>query len=99
MTLLRDQGTWAIGDVMRFGIDYAGAGYPLAPRVADTIAMVEGLFREHWPASAAVYLRGGLPTHGSRFRNPDLAAAYRRRVSGPESSRGGPQPPLPAPLL
>src|SRR5260370_19188729 len=89
MTLLRDHGTWAIGDVMRFGIDYAGAGYPLAPRVVDTIAMVEGLFREHWPASAEVYLRGGVPTHGSSFRNPDLAVTYRRLVSEAESARGG----------
>src|SRR5258708_5265566 len=89
MTLLRDHGTWAIGDVMRFGIDYAGAGYPLAPRVVDTIAMVEGLFREHWPASAEVYLRGGVPTHGSSFRNPGLAATWRRLVSEAESARGG----------
>src|SRR5258708_27497621 len=51
--------------------------------------MVEGLFREHWPASAEVYLRGGLPTHGSSFRNPDLAATYRRLVSEAESARGG----------
>ncbi len=89
MTLLRDHGSWGIGDVMRFGIDYAEAGYPLAPRVADTIAMVEGLFREHWPASAAIYLRGGLPAHGTRFRNPDLAATYRRLVREAEPARGG----------
>jgi gamma-glutamyltranspeptidase/glutathione hydrolase len=89
MTLLRDHGTWGIGEVMRFAIDYAEAGYPLAPRVADTIAMVEGLFREHWPASAAVYLSHGLPVSGSRFRNPDLAATYRRLAREGESARGG----------
>src|ERR1700675_1931940 len=89
MTLLRDHGTWGIGDVMRFAIDYAEAGHPLAPRVADTIAMVEGIFLEHWPASAAVYLRDGLPSTGSRFRNPDLAATYRRLVREGESARRG----------
>jgi gamma-glutamyltranspeptidase / glutathione hydrolase len=89
MTLLRDHGTWGIGDVMRFAIDYAEAGYPLAPRVAGTIAMVEALFREHWPASAAVYLRDGLPAPGSRLRNPDLAATYRRLVRDGEAARGG----------
>ena len=89
MTLLRDHGTWRIGDVMRFAIDYAEAGYPLAPRVAGTIAMVEALFREHWPPSAAVYLRDGLSAPGSRFRNPDLAATYRRLVREGEAARGG----------
>jgi gamma-glutamyltranspeptidase / glutathione hydrolase len=89
MTLLRDHGTWGIGDVMRFAIDYAEAGYPLAPRVAGTIAMVEGIFREQWPGSAAVYLRDGLPAPGSRFRNPDLAATYRRLVGEGASARGG----------
>jgi gamma-glutamyltranspeptidase / glutathione hydrolase len=88
MTLLRDHGTWGLGDVMRFAIDYAEAGYPLAPRVAGTIAMVEALFREHWPASAAVYLKGGLPESGSRFHNRDLAATYRRLVREGEA-RGG----------
>ena len=89
MALLRDHGTWRVADVMRFAIDYAEAGYPLAPRVAGTIAMVEGLFREHWPASAAVYLRDGVPTPGSRFRNPDLAATYRSLVRDAEAARGG----------
>ena len=89
MTLLRDHGTWGITEVMRFAIDYAEAGYPLGPRVVDTIATVDALFREHWPASAAVYLRDGLPAAGSRFRNPDLAATYRRLVGEGESTRGG----------
>jgi gamma-glutamyltranspeptidase/glutathione hydrolase len=89
MALLRDHGTWGIGDVMRFAIDYAEAGYPLAPRVAGTIAMVEELFRGHWPASAAVYLHDGVPAPGSRFRNPDLGATYRRLVRDAEAARGG----------
>jgi gamma-glutamyltranspeptidase/glutathione hydrolase len=89
MALLRDHGTWRLREVMRFAIDYAESGYPLAPRVADTIAMVEGLFRDHWPSSAAVYLTDGLPAPGSRFRNPHLAATYRRLVAEGESARGG----------
>ena len=89
MTLLRDHGTWRLGDVMRFAIGYAEAGFPLAQRVADTIAMVEGLFREHWPTSAAVYLRDGLPAAGSLFRNADLAGTYRRLVREGESAGGG----------
>jgi len=89
MALLRDHGTWRIGDVMRFAIEYADAGYPLVARIADTIATVEGIFRKHWPTSAAVYLHDGLPAPGSRFRNPSLAETYRRLVGEGESSRGG----------
>ena len=86
MTLLRDHGTWRIGDVMRFAIDYAGSGHPMAPRVAGTIAMAEGLFRQHWPTSAATYLGAGPPAANSRFRNHDLAATYSRLVEAGESS-------------
>jgi gamma-glutamyltranspeptidase / glutathione hydrolase len=89
MTLLRDHGTWRLADVMRFAIDYAEAGYPVVPRIADAVAMVEGLFREHWPTSAAVYLGDGPPATGSLFRNPDLAATYRRLVREAESANGG----------
>jgi gamma-glutamyltranspeptidase/glutathione hydrolase len=89
MTLLRDHGTWRLSDVMRFAIDYADAGYPLVSRIADVVAMVEGLFRDHWPSSADVYLREGRPKAGSLFRNPDLASTYRRLVREAESTLGG----------
>ncbi|HYL07246.1 MAG TPA: gamma-glutamyltransferase family protein [Candidatus Udaeobacter sp.] len=89
MALLRDHGTWRLGDVLQFAIGYADAGYPLHPRIVDTLAMVEPLFREHWPASAAVYLRDGLPQPWSLFRNRDLAATYRRLVHDAEASARG----------
>src|SRR6266566_4414889 len=98
MALLRDHGTWLLSDVMRFAIDYAEAGYPVVPRIAGVVAMVEGLFREHWPTSAAVFLRDGRPTPGSLFRNPDLAATYRRLVGEAESARGDRQSQIDAAL-
>src|SRR2546422_11485115 len=51
--------------------------------------MVEPLFREHWPSSAAVYLGGGGPRPGQRFHNRDLAATYRRllRETAPAGGR------------
>ena len=81
LTLLRDHGTWRLADVLAFAIEYAGAGHPLLPRAAEMIASVEPLFREHWASSAAVYLAGGVPAGGDRFRNPDLAATYGRLVA------------------
>ena len=98
MALLRDHGTWLLSDVMRFAIDYAEAGYPVVPRIADVVAMVERLFRENWPTSAAVYLRDGRPTAGSLFRNPDLATTYRRLVREAESARGDRQSQIDAAL-
>jgi gamma-glutamyltranspeptidase / glutathione hydrolase len=89
MALLRDHGTWRIGDVLQFAIDYAGGGYPLLPRIVDALAMVEALFREHWPASAAVYLSQGLPRPWQTFRNPGLAATYRRLVREAEAAGRG----------
>src|SRR5215210_766630 len=49
--------------------------------LGETISSVEGLFREEWPSSAQVYLRGaGAPETGTLFANPDLALTYRRIV-------------------
>jgi gamma-glutamyltranspeptidase/glutathione hydrolase len=81
MTLLRDHGTRRLEDVLRFAIEYAEAGYPIVPRIADVIGAVEDLFRAHWPTSAALYLRDGVPRAGRRFRNPDLAATYGRLLA------------------
>lgn len=88
MALLRDHGSMRLPDVLKYAIGYAEEGYPLVPRIADTIGSLEALFREHWPSSAAVYLRDGVPARWSRFRNRDLAATYRRLLA--EAEAGGP---------
>jgi gamma-glutamyltranspeptidase/glutathione hydrolase len=77
MLLLRDFGTWRLADVCDFAIGYAERGYPAVRGIADTIRSVEPLLRS-WPASAELYLPP--PAPGARFRNRDLAAAYRRVV-------------------
>src|SRR5215211_9096576 len=41
LLLLRDFGTLSLGDVMRFPIHYAERGFPLLPRMIETIAGVE----------------------------------------------------------
>jgi gamma-glutamyltranspeptidase/glutathione hydrolase len=43
------------------------------------------VFRQEWPSSAEVWLRDGVPAPRSRFRNPALAATYRRIVDEAES--------------
>jgi gamma-glutamyltranspeptidase/glutathione hydrolase len=79
MMLLRDYGTMRLADVLAPAIFYAGEGYPLVERANATIATVEKLFREHWPTSAAVYLRDGkVPATGTLFTNPAIAETYKR---------------------
>ncbi len=89
VTLLRDYGTMRLADVLAPAIFYAGEGHPLVERANATIATVEKLFREHWPTSAAVYLRDGkAPAAGTLFTNPALAETYKRvlrEAAGPGS--------------
>src|SRR6266542_2256391 len=89
MLLLRDYGTLRPSDVLGPAIFYASNGYPLVERASATIAMVEALFREHWPTSADVYLPGGkVPEPGTLFTNKGLAATYARILREAESVGG-----------
>ena len=88
MTLLRDYGTMRVTDVLSPAISYARNGYPLVERICATIDTVKDLFRDHWPTSAAVYLRDGKPPKaGSYFTNPQMAATYERILR--EATNGG----------
>jgi gamma-glutamyltranspeptidase/glutathione hydrolase len=90
MTVLRDYGTMRLADVLAPAISYARDGHPLVERANATIATVERLFREYWPTSAAVYLRGGkVPETGTLFTNPAIADTYTRvlREAGGPGSR------------
>jgi gamma-glutamyltranspeptidase/glutathione hydrolase len=83
LLLLRELGTWRLEDVLEFAIGYAERGYPAIDRIAATIEANRALI-ESWPGSAELYLSP--PRPGTLFRNPALAATYRRIV---EESRGG----------
>ncbi len=86
--LARDYGTMPLAELMEPALGYAENGYPLVGRIRDTIMTVAELFRREWTTSAAVYLPGGHPpTPGKLFRNPTLAATYRRVLA--ESEAGG----------
>jgi gamma-glutamyltranspeptidase / glutathione hydrolase len=88
MTLLRDYGTMRIADVLGPAVGYARNGYPLVERISATIDAVKGLFKEHWPTSAATYLPGGsVPKPGTLFTNPKMAATYERILA--EAQAGG----------
>ena len=87
MLLLARHGRLRLRDVMRYAIDYAAGGYPMLASASAGIAAVADTFREHWPSSAEVYLRGGAgPAAGERFTNPDLAATYSRILHQAEAA-------------
>jgi gamma-glutamyltranspeptidase/glutathione hydrolase len=89
MLLLRDYGTLGLADVMSHAIDYAGGGFPLVPRIVETIESVQAMFEDEWVSSAELYLAEGLPKPFSRFRNPELAATYKRLVREAEAAGAG----------
>ena len=90
MLVLRDHGTMRLRDVLEAAIGYAAEGFPLVERIPATIRTVEALFREHWPSSAAVYLRdGGVPEPGDLFANPAMAETYARVLREAEAGGGG----------
>src|SRR5712691_13450100 len=90
MRLLRDYGTMALPELIAPALGYAENGYPLVGRIRDTIMSVADLFRREWKSSAAVYLPGGNPPiPGRLFRNPALAATYRRVLAEAETGDRG----------
>jgi gamma-glutamyltranspeptidase / glutathione hydrolase len=83
LLLLREFGSWRLGDVLAFAIEYAEHGFPVVDGLRAAIERDAGLLAT-WPGSRDLYLP--TPQAGSQLRNPRLAATYRRIV---EESRGG----------
>lgn len=90
MLLLRDHGTKTVAEVLRYAVGYAEDGHPPVERVGLTVESVRELFETEWQSSADVYLPGGkAPTPGELFRNPALAATWRRLIAEAERTGGG----------
>ncbi|MFD9463264.1 gamma-glutamyltransferase family protein [Streptomyces sp. NPDC060027] len=86
MLLLRDHGTKPLAGVLKYAIGYAEDGHAPVEGVGATVDSVRALFETEWTSSARVYLPDGRPPRpGELFRNPALAATWRRllgEVSG-----------------
>lgn len=82
LLLLRDYGTWSLGEVLAFAIGYARDGHPLIAQASATIARVAELFVAHWPSSAELWMPGGeVPPAGTIVRNPAYAAVLETLVA------------------
>jgi gamma-glutamyltranspeptidase/glutathione hydrolase len=87
MTLLRDHGSMRLAEVLEPAIYYAESGHPLLPGAARAIADVATAFRTEWPTSAPIWLPDNeAPQANQLFRNPTLAATWRRILG--EASEG-----------
>ncbi len=86
MLLLRDHGTLTLRDVLEPAIGYAERGYPVVPKMTDTIGKVARLFNDEWTTSGALWLENGKPpAPGSVHTNRTLAATYRRIIEEAEA--------------
>ncbi|MFJ9241282.1 gamma-glutamyltransferase family protein [Streptomyces sp. NPDC101776] len=82
LLLLRDHGTKSLADILKYAIGYAEDGSACVENVGATVEAVRELFETEWTSSADVYLPGGkAPRPGELFRNPALAATWRRLLA------------------
>ncbi len=87
MRLLLEHGSMRLRDVLGPAIGYAGNGYPLVHRAAESIHAIAPFFRAHWKHSAEVWLPGGGPPRpGARVAQPQIAGAYARILAEAESA-------------
>ncbi|AKJ09696.1 gamma-glutamyltransferase [Streptomyces incarnatus] len=82
LLLLRDHGTKSLAEVLKYAIGYAEHGHAPVEKLGATVETVRELFETEWTSSAEVYLPGGrAPRPGALFRNPALAATWKRLLA------------------
>lgn len=82
MLLLRDHGTKPLAEVLKYAVGYAEDGHAPVENVGATVETVRELFETEWTSSAEIYLPGGqAPRPGELFRNPALAATWKRLLA------------------
>jgi gamma-glutamyltranspeptidase / glutathione hydrolase len=90
MLLLRDHGTRPLSQVLGYAIGYAERGHPAVEGIGATVGTVRELFETEWTTSAEIYLPDGRPpAPGALFRNPALAATWRRLIAEAEAAGPG----------
>jgi gamma-glutamyltranspeptidase/glutathione hydrolase len=88
LTLVRDHGRLRLADVLEPAIGYAENGHPVLPGVSRALAELKETFETEWKSSAPIWLPGGeAPAPQSLFRNPTLAATWKRILD--EAGEGG----------
>lgn len=90
LTALAEFGTLSLEDVFEPALTLAEEGFPLGPELQGAIATAAqpgGAF-ERWPSSAQAFLPDGrVPQVGEVFRQPQLAATFRRLLAAGSGDR------------
>ena len=87
LMLGRDHGSRPLRAVLEHAIGYARSGHPVLPRVVETVATMEQMFREHWPTSAARWLpHARLPRPWEVVVNVEHAEVLERLVAEGEAA-------------
>ncbi|WP_121061035.1 gamma-glutamyltransferase [Chachezhania antarctica] len=89
--LVRDHGSWSLGDLLQPAIGYARDGFPVSPRVAFDFAGQEALLANEANSAAMFLPKGRAPKPGEVLRFPKLAATLARIAEeGREGFYSGP---------
>ncbi|MGQ0675669.1 MAG: gamma-glutamyltransferase family protein, partial [Rhodospirillales bacterium] len=85
LMMLQDHGTMSLIEVLTPAILYARNGFPVMPRIEETLGQVAEMFRQEWPSSAELWLKDGKPpAAGTMIRNPVLADTFARLAAAAE---------------
>lgn len=80
--MLREHGTWELGDVLEYASHYAERGHAAGGQLCEVISTMSEHFIEHWPTSAAAWLHdGAAPVKGQVITNAVYARTLRRLVA------------------
>ena len=89
LLLLADKGSMTLREVLEPAIDYARRGIPVDARLHATLNAAQSIFKEHWPASHALFCpTGRAPEVGEIMVNPTLADVWTRLITEAESTGG-----------
>ena len=91
VTALANFGTMSLQQVIEPALELAENGYPIYPRLRNTISTNAEKYKSRWPTTAKIYmLDGNVPDEGYILRNPDLAVTFRRLIDAErKGSRAG----------
>jgi gamma-glutamyltranspeptidase/glutathione hydrolase len=89
IAILKRFGTMRLADVMSPALDLAEKGFPMGQSLSGTLRDHAKRFREEWPSSAkALLCDGDAPQPGKVWRQPELAATFRKLIEAEASCRG-----------
>ena len=88
VTLLTRFGTMCLADVLRPALELAERGFPMYDSLHEQIRANVQRFTTEWPTSAHKFLRdGATPEVGSVWRQPALAATFRRLIEAESAGK------------